>query len=61
MDVDELLKTLPLDQRNAIVEYVIDEQSYPELAAGLRCSEAVVRQRVSRGLRTLRKMLETPR
>jgi RNA polymerase sigma-70 factor (ECF subfamily) len=36
---------------------VIEERSYREIAGRLRCSEAVVRQRVSRGLRRLRKQI----
>jgi len=49
--------TLPLEQREAIVARVLDEQGYDEIAARLACSEAVVRQRVSRGLRALRTQL----
>jgi RNA polymerase sigma-70 factor (ECF subfamily) len=49
--------TLPPDQREAIVAHVLDEQGYDEIAARLLCSEAVVRQRVSRGLRALRTRL----
>ena len=33
---------------------MIAEAPYPEIAAELRCSESVVRQRVSRGLAVLR-------
>jgi RNA polymerase sigma factor (sigma-70 family) len=55
------LDELPVDQRAAVVGRVVDEQSYPELAGRLRCSESVVRQRVSRGLRTLRNRLEAER
>jgi DNA-directed RNA polymerase specialized sigma24 family protein len=33
---------------------VIDDRDYREIARDLRCSESVVRQRVSRGLRALR-------
>jgi RNA polymerase sigma-70 factor (ECF subfamily) len=40
---------------------VLAERDYAELAAQLRCSEAVVRQRVSRGLRRLRSVLEETR
>ncbi len=57
-EVLALLDELPEDQRAAIVDHVIGERSYPEIASGLHCSEAVVRQRVSRGLRTLRHLLE---
>jgi RNA polymerase sigma-70 factor (ECF subfamily) len=52
------LETLPSDQRTAVVGRVLDDKSYPELASQLRCSESVVRQRVSRGLRALRDHLE---
>jgi RNA polymerase sigma factor (sigma-70 family) len=52
------LADLPDDQRTAVAARVVDDRSYAELAATLRCSESVVRQRVSRGLRTLRARLE---
>ncbi|RKQ93072.1 RNA polymerase sigma-70 factor (ECF subfamily) [Solirubrobacter pauli] len=45
---------LPDDQARAVRGRVIDEHGYDELARELRCSESVVRQRVSRGLRALR-------
>jgi RNA polymerase sigma factor (sigma-70 family) len=54
----ELLEALPGDQRDAITGRVLEERGYRELARALRCSESVVRQRVSRGLRTLRARLE---
>jgi RNA polymerase sigma-70 factor (ECF subfamily) len=34
--------------------YVIEERAYPDIAAELDVSEAVVRKRVSRGLAALR-------
>jgi DNA-directed RNA polymerase specialized sigma24 family protein len=40
---------------------VLHERSYDELALSLRCSQSVVRQRVSRGLRSLRQTLERTR
>jgi RNA polymerase sigma-70 factor (ECF subfamily) len=49
---------LPADQRDAVLGRVVDEREYAELAATLRCSEAVVRQRVSRGLAQVRGRLE---
>ena len=52
------LSALPEDQRTAIVARVLDERDYAEIAATLACSEAVVRQRVRRGLRRLRLQLE---
>jgi RNA polymerase sigma factor (sigma-70 family) len=47
------LALLPADQRRAIELRVIEELSYPELAAALDVSEPTARARVSRGLRTL--------
>jgi RNA polymerase sigma factor (sigma-70 family) len=48
---------LPEEQRRAIHARVVEDRDYGEIAGELRCSEAVVRQRVSRGLRTLRARL----
>jgi len=49
-----LLQTLPGDQAQAIRARIIDEQPYSFIAAEVRCSESVIRQRVSRGLAALR-------
>jgi RNA polymerase sigma factor (sigma-70 family) len=57
----DLLGALPDDQRDAVRGRVLEEREYEELAVALRCSESVVRQRVSRGLRTLRARLENTR
>jgi RNA polymerase sigma-70 factor (ECF subfamily) len=54
----ELVDELPGDQRAAVRARVIDERDYPDIAKDLRCSEAVVRKRVSRGLAALRRDLE---
>lgn len=54
----ELLEGLPDDQRFAIKGRVLEERDYHELAQHLSCSPSVVRQRVSRGLKTLRGRLE---
>jgi len=54
------LEGLPADQRAAIHARILDERTYPEIAAALRCSQAVVRKRVSRGLAALRRQLEEP-
>lgn len=51
------LAKLPDEQREAIQARVLDEREYAEIAGELQCSEAVVRQRVSRGLRALRTRL----
>jgi len=53
-----LMGELPAAQREAIVARVLEERDYDEIAGELRCSPAVVRQRVSRGLATLRTQLE---
>jgi RNA polymerase sigma factor (sigma-70 family) len=54
----DLVGELPPDQRDAVRARVIDERDYADIAKDLRCSEAVVRKRVSRGLGTLRERLE---
>lgn len=51
------LASLPEEQQCAIHARVIEDREYAEIAGELRCSEAVIRQRVSRGLRTLRARL----
>lgn len=56
-----LLEDLPHDQRVAVTGRVLQERSYDELARSLSCSQSVVRQRVSRGLRSLRERLEQAR
>lgn len=48
------LDALPSDQRDAVLARIVDERDYGEIATQLRCSEMVVRKRVSRGLKTLR-------
>lgn len=55
--LDAALAALPPSEREAIEARVVGEGSYEEIAARLECSEAVVRQRVSRGLRRLRKAM----
>jgi RNA polymerase sigma-70 factor (ECF subfamily) len=56
-----LLEQLPEDQRLAVRGRVLEDRGYGELAEALACSESVVRQRVSRGLRSLRARLEESR
>jgi len=56
-----LLSELPEDQRLAITGRVLEDRDYGELATALECSPSVVRQRVSRGLRTLRARMEGTR
>lgn len=54
----QLLAELPDDQRAAIEGRVIGELDYGELAEQLCCSQSVVRQRVSRGLRHMKERLK---
>jgi RNA polymerase sigma-70 factor (ECF subfamily) len=53
--IEELEAQLPADQAQALCARVLDERDYPEIARQLRCSEAVVRKRVSRALGTLKR------
>jgi RNA polymerase sigma-70 factor (ECF subfamily) len=59
--LEAALRELPAAEREAIEARVLDEAEYEDIAARLRCSEAVVRQRVSRGLRRLRATVEEGR
>lgn len=59
--VAHLLDALPAEQRAAVAGRVLEDREYAEMAASMQCSESVVRQRVSRGLRTLRARLEQSR
>lgn len=54
----DALAGLPAQQREAIAARHLDEDGYADIAARLGCSESVVRQRVSRGLRALQTQLE---
>jgi RNA polymerase sigma factor (sigma-70 family) len=56
-ELDVLLGELPAGQEAAVRARVLDERSYAEIAVDLECSEAVVRQRVHRGLERLRERL----
>lgn len=53
-NVVSLFERLPADLRDAVRARVLDERSYEEIAGELRCSTAVIRKRVSRGLARLR-------
>jgi RNA polymerase sigma-70 factor, ECF subfamily len=48
------VEALPAAERDAVRARILDEREYRELAVELRCSESVVRQRVSRGLARVR-------
>lgn len=58
VSVGGALARLPQDQADSIRARILDDQDYDEIAARMRCSPTVVRQRVSRGLRDLRTALE---
>src|SRR4051812_5997225 len=53
----DALASLPADQRAALLARVANERDYADIASEVSCSQAVVRQRVSRGLATLRAQL----
>jgi RNA polymerase sigma-70 factor (ECF subfamily) len=55
-----LMDDLPQEQRDALQARVVDDREYGDIAAEMSCSEAVVRQRVSRGLSSLRARMEPP-
>ncbi len=54
----ELASQLEADQLQALQARVLDEREYGEIAAQLKCSESVVRKRVSRALGVLRRAME---
>ncbi|MGA2925879.1 MAG: sigma-70 family RNA polymerase sigma factor [Solirubrobacteraceae bacterium] len=54
----ELALRLDPDQLQALQARVLDEREYVEIAAQLKCSESVVRKRVSRALGVLRSAME---
>ncbi len=53
-DLTRALEALPEATRAALLARLVEEEEYGEIAARLECSEQVVRQRVHRGLKTLR-------
>ena len=53
----ELLETLAPEQRDAIKAHHLEDRGYTEIAGELRCSESVIRKRVSRGLAALQVQL----
>lgn len=54
VDLDHLVAGLPNAQRTALLARIVDERDYGDIAAEMRCSELVVRKRVSRALASLR-------
>ncbi|HUB04013.1 MAG TPA: sigma-70 family RNA polymerase sigma factor [Solirubrobacteraceae bacterium] len=59
-EVAAQLERLGADQRDAVRLRVVEERPYPEVAMALGVSEQAARARVSRGLRALRSVMETP-
>lgn len=57
---DELLDSLPADQREAVRLRVVEDLGYAEVAAVLGTTSGAARVRVHRGLMTLRKHLTQP-
>lgn len=53
-----LVEDLPEDERFAVRSRVLEERPYREIATELRCSEMVIRKRVSRGLARMRDQLK---
>ncbi|MEA2214089.1 MAG: hypothetical protein QOF83_4037 [Solirubrobacteraceae bacterium] len=53
-----LVDALPDGQRQAVRARIVEERDYAEIASELRCSEMVIRQRVSRGLSRLKQQLK---
>lgn len=51
------LDELSLVERDALIARIVEERDYPEIALSANASEAAIRQRVSRGLRKLRRLL----
>jgi RNA polymerase sigma-70 factor (ECF subfamily) len=58
VDLHTVLRDLPTDQREAVIRRFLLEESYPEMAEQLSCSEQVVRKRVSRGLANAREAVK---
>jgi RNA polymerase sigma factor (sigma-70 family) len=56
--VEALLARLTPEQSDAVRARVLEEEDYAGIASRMRCSESVVRQRVSRGLAVLRRIHE---
>ena len=54
------LGELPDDQAYAVTARVVDARAYSDLAGEIGVSEQVVRARVSRGLRTMARLLSDP-
>jgi RNA polymerase sigma-70 factor (ECF subfamily) len=56
-EAGDLVDRLPDDQRRAVRARVVEERSYADIAQTTGSTEAAVRQRVSRGLSTVRERM----
>jgi RNA polymerase sigma-70 factor (ECF subfamily) len=56
--VHDALERLSLQDREAVIERVVQERGYTDIAREHHTSEATVRKRVSRGIARLRRVLE---
>ena len=56
--VEALLARLTPEQSDAVRARVLEDEGYAGIATRLRCSESVIRPRVSRGLAVLRRITE---
>jgi RNA polymerase sigma-70 factor (ECF subfamily) len=56
--LEELPAHLPAEQRQAVRARVLEERPFADIASELECSQAVIRQRVHRGLSRMREGLE---
>jgi RNA polymerase sigma factor (sigma-70 family) len=61
LDAEALVADLPPEQREAVLARIVHERDYQDIATELQVSDAVVRQRVSRGLAGMRSRLEADR
>jgi RNA polymerase sigma factor (sigma-70 family) len=61
LDAEALVADLPPEQREAVLARVVHERDYGDIAKELKVSDAVVRQRVSRGLAVMRARMEGER
>jgi RNA polymerase sigma factor (sigma-70 family) len=57
-ELADALAALPDEQRVAVLERVVGEKEYAQIAAAQGTSESVTRQRVHRGLARLRRLLK---
>ena len=58
VELESAIAGLSEEQRTAVLARIVDERPYADIAAEMSCSEMLVRQRVSRGLRRLRSQIK---